>query len=973
MKVNELKSYEIIEEREITDLKSMSYLLRHKKTGARIAVLSNDDENKVFYIGFRTPPTDSTGVAHIVEHTVLCGSKDFPAKDPFIELAKGSLNTFLNAMTYPDKTVYPIASCNDQDFQNLMNVYLDAVFYPNIYKEEKIFKQEGWHYELNNPEDELTLNGVVYSEMKGAFSSPDGVFEREIMNSLYPDVTYGVESGGDPDVIPSLTYGNFLDFHKRYYHPSNSYIYLYGNMDVAEKLAWIDEKYLSSFDELKIDSTIGKQEAFKEIRNVHKDYPVAEGESLKDNTYLSYNTVIGDTLDKELYVAFQMIDYAVCSAQGAPLKQALLDANVGKDVYGFFENGIAQPYFSVVAKNSEAENKEKFISIIEEVFTKLVNEGIDKRSLEAALNYFEFRYREADFDHYPKGLMYGLQVLDSWLYEDSKPFIHIEANATFASLREKINTDYYEKLIKTYILDNTHKSIVMVTPKEGLVAEKEAALAAKLKAYKDSLSEDEIKKIVEETKALKQYQEEESREEDLAKIPMLKRSDMKKEAEPIINEMREKDGNKVLFHDIFTNGINYVRLVFDISDVPEELLQYVGLLRLFLGSVDTKNYSYKDLFNEINIQSGGIVPLINVYSDAAVEGKYCMTFDVKAKTLYQKTDKTLELMKEIMFFSDFTDKKHLLELIQESKSKMQASMMSAGHGTASVRAMSYFSEIAELSERLNGIEHFRFLEDLEKHFDERFDELIEGLNKALKFVFRKDNLMYDVTADEEGYEIFASLIGDMTGNMFDKTYESNKLEIIPVKKNEGFMTSAQIHYVATAGNFVKKGLAYTGALKVLKVIMGYDYLWNQVRVLGGAYGCMSNFQRTGDCYFVSYRDPNMTKTLEVFAKAADYVRNLKLNERDLTKYIIGAVSSADTPLNPSAKGARSLNAYLSNVTYELLQKERDELLNVTESEVNRLADYIDAFVSFEDICVVGNEKTLKDNKDIFMTVEPLFH
>lgn len=973
MNINELKAYEVLEARKIADLKSMGYLLRHKKTGARISVLSNDDENKVFYIGFRTPPTDSTGVAHIVEHTVLCGSKEFPAKDPFIELAKGSLNTFLNAMTYPDKTVYPIASCNDQDFQNLMHVYLDAVFYPNIYKEEKIFKQEGWHYELEKPEDEITLNGVVYSEMKGAFSSPDGVFEREIMNSLYPDVTYGVESGGDPDVIPMLTYDNFIDFHRKYYHPSNSYIYLYGNMDVCEKLNWIDENYLSNFDELKIDSTIQKQESFKETRNVHKDYPVAEGESLKENTYLAYSTVIGDTLDKELYVAFQMIDYAVCSGQGAPLKQKLLDLNIGKDVYGFFENGIAQPYFSIVAKNSEAENREKFVAIIEEEFSRLAEEGLDKRSLEAALNYFEFRYREADFDHYPKGLMYGLQVLDSWLYDETKPFIHIEANATFASLREKIKTDYYEQLIKKYILDNTHKSIVMVTPKEGLVAEKEAKLKETLKAYKDSLSEDEINTIIEETKALKQYQEEESRAEDLEKIPMLKRSDMKKEAEPIVNELREVNGNKVLHHNIFTNGINYIRLVFDITDVPEELLQYVGLLRLFLGNVNTKNYSYKDLNNEINIQSGGIAPTISVYSDAKERDKYSITFDMKAKALYQKTEDTLALMKEIMFTSDFTDKKRLLELIQESKSKMQASMMSAGHGTASMRAMSYFSVLAELSERLNGIDNFRFMEDLVNHFEERQEDLVNGLNKALTFVFRKDNLFYDITADEEGYNLFSGHISDMTENMYDKTCVTNKLEIVPIKKNEGFMTSAQIHYVATAGNFVEKGLSYTGALHVLKVIMGYDYLWNQVRVLGGAYGCMSGFQRTGDCYFVSYRDPNMTKTFDVYNKAAEYVRNLKLSERDLTKYIIGAVSNVDTPLNPYAKGARSLNAYKSNVSFEMLQRERDELLNVTQEEINRLADYIDAFVSYEDICVVGNEKTIKDNKDMFMTVEPLFH
>ncbi|NTV79374.1 MAG: hypothetical protein HGA25_09655, partial [Clostridiales bacterium] len=378
MKIEELTSYEIIEKRPVSDLNSLGYLLKHKKTGARITLLSNDDENKVFYIGFRTPPTDSTGIAHILEHSVLCGSKNFPIKDPFVELAKGSLNTFLNAMTYPDKTVYPVASCNDKDFQNLIHVYLDAVFYPNIYKENKIFKQEGWHYEMEDSNDELTLNGVVYNEMKGAFSSPDGVFDREVFNSLFPDTTYGFESGGDPEVIPELTYDEFLAFHSRYYHPSNSYIYLYGNLDMAEKLKWIDEQYLSSFDQIEIDSAVGVQKSFETVRETKKEYSITDGESLKDNTYLSYNTVISTSLDKELYLAFQVLDYALCSAPGAPLKQALIDKGIGKDVYSVYENGIFQPYFSIVAKGANEEQKEEFLKTIHDVL-EVQSKGIEKK------------------------------------------------------------------------------------------------------------------------------------------------------------------------------------------------------------------------------------------------------------------------------------------------------------------------------------------------------------------------------------------------------------------------------------------------------------------------------------------------------------------------------------------------------------------------------------------------------------------
>ena len=476
MNIEELTTYELIEKHQIKELDSVAYLLKHKKSGARIALLSNDDENKVFNIGFRTPPQDSTGLPHILEHSVLCGSDKFPLKDPFVELVKGSLNTFLNAMTYSDKTVYPVASCNDADFQNLMDVYLDAVFYPNIYAHDMTFRQEGWHYEMEDLDSDLTINGVVYNEMKGAFSSPDDVLEREILNSLFPDNAYSEESGGDPDHIPELTYEHYLDMHRTYYHPSNSYIYLYGNMDMAEKLMFIDENYLSAFEKLEMDTDMGQQAPFESPREVRKQYSISEGEEVKENTYLSYNIAMQSNLNPEHYLAFQVLDYVLCSAPGAPLKQALLDAGIGKDVYGFYDNGVKQPYFSLVSKNTDEEKKEQFISIVEEKLQQLCKDGLDKKSLTAALNYYEFKYREGDYGSYPPGLMYGLQILDSWLYDENLPFIHVEADGTFKSLREKINTDYYEKLIKDYLLDNNHKTILIVEPVENLAEEKEKAL-----------------------------------------------------------------------------------------------------------------------------------------------------------------------------------------------------------------------------------------------------------------------------------------------------------------------------------------------------------------------------------------------------------------------------------------------------------------------------------------------------------------
>lgn len=973
-KIEDVTAYEIIEKRQIDDINSMSYLLRHKKTGARIALLSNDDENKVFYIGFRTPPTDSTGVPHIVEHTVLCGSKDFPVKDPFVELVKGSLNTFLNAMTYSDKTVYPVASCNDKDFQNLMHVYLDAVFYPNIYNEKKIFLQEGWHYEMEDEDSPLTLNGVVYNEMKGAFSSPDEVNDREVVNSLFPDTPYGVESGGDPKVIPSLTYEQFLAFHGKYYHPSNSYIYLYGNMDMAEKLEWMDQKYLGRFDKIEVDSALTRQEAFEKPAEKYKEYPIMEGESLEDNTYLSYNTVVGTSLDKELYYAMEVLEYALCSASAAPLKLALIHKNIGTEIYTVYNNGIYQPYFSIVAKNANVSQKDEFVQTIESELARIVKEGIDKKSLLAGLNYYEFRYREADFGSYPKGLMYGLQMFDSWLYDDNMPFDMIEAIDIFKQLKEKINTDYYEKLIEKYLIQNQHKSVLVVAPKEGLTVKEEKELADRLAAYKAGLSGEEIRQIVADTKALHAYQELEDTPENLAKIPMLKREDMKKEAEGFVNEVRRIGDTNVLFHDIQTNGIGYIRLIFDAANIPAELFSYIGILKNVLGYVDTDKYSYGELCNEINIHTGDIVSSVNTYVNAKKLDEYKLTFEIKTKAMYDELPAAFELMTEIITASKLDDEGRILEILEELKSIMQGNMTSAAHTFAAVRAMSYFSETAAVSELVNGLPCYRMLEKLTDDFDGNKSELLGRLTELTKCIFRPENLLVDITATEEGFEKIQPLVAPMKARLFTEPVKKERFAIATEKKNEGFSTSAQIQFVCRAGNYMTNtDQAYTGALRVLKVMLRYDYLWINVRVKGGAYGCMCNFGKTGDSYLVSYRDPNLKKTVDIFEKTSDYLRDFHADERTMTKYIIGAVSDMDVPMSPSVKGSRSSSAYLTNLDFEEVQRERDEVLACGQESIRRLAGYLDTIMAQDVVCVVGNGQSIDENKEMFMKVENLFH
>ncbi len=970
--LEQLAAYEVSEQKDIPELNSVGYVMRHKKTGARIALLSNDDENKVFYIAFRTPPKDSTGVAHIIEHSVLCGSEKFPVKDPFIELAKGSLNTFLNAMTYPDKTVYPVASCNDKDFQNLMDVYLDAVFHPNIYKQEKIFRQEGWHYEMEDPDGDLTINGVVYNEMKGAFSSPDDVLNREIMNSLYPDTSYAVESGGDPEIIPELTYEDFLAFHSRYYHPSNSYIYLYGDMDMAEKLRWLDEEYLSRYDALEVDSALQMQKPFTEPVHVRKEYPITENESEQENTYLSCNFSYGDNLDARLYIALQVLDYVLCSAPGAPLQKALIDLGIGKDVYSFYENGILQPYFSIVAKGAEETQLPLFLETIKTQLERLVKEGLDKNALRAGLNYLEFRYREADFGSYPKGLMLGLQMLDSWLYADELPFLHVQANAAYQWLKEAIDTDYYDTLVQDCLLNNPHRSIVVVAPSKGLTSRKDAELAEKLSTYKNSLSTEKRKEIVENTIALKTYQEEPDAPEDLEKIPLLTRADLKKEPEPYVNEERPFGDTMLLYHDIFTNGIGYLRFVFDLRNVPGRLIPYVGLLKSILGLVDTDQYTYDKLFNEVNIWTGGIGTTAAAYTDARNPEKYLATFEVKVKFLYENMEQALTLTKEILLHSHYDTEKRLKELIGELKSQKQANMMSAGHSLAAVRALSYLSQTAALSDQLSGLPHYRMLEELDAHFSEKVTELTAGLEETVKYLFRPENLFVDYTGEQSSLAALEKMLPEFRDSLYKEPIEHAPYVPETVKKNEGFLSSSQVQYVCRAGDFSKKGLHYTGALRVLRVMMSYDYLWVQVRVKGGAYGCMCSFGRSGESYFVSYRDPNLGKTVETFLQAADYVRHFEADERTMTQFIIGAIGELDAPMTPSARGNYSREGYLTHYDLDMMRRERDELLSAEPETIRGLADYIDAFLSDECLCVVGNEEKIKEQAEMFGSTEYLF-
>ena len=798
-----------------------------------------------------------------------------------------------------------------------------------------------------------------------------------ILNSLFPDTSYAYESGGDPEEIPNLTYEQFLDFHRKYYHPSNSYIYLYGDMDMEEKLKWLDENYLCEFDAAEVDSEICFQKPFDKMIEVEKTYSISSEETEEENTYLSYNKVIATSLDEKLYQAFQILDYALLSAPGAPLKKALMDAGIGKDIMGSYDNGIYQPIFSIIAKNAEPQQKEQFVQVIEDTLRKIVEDGIDRKALEAGINYHEFRFREADFGNYPKGLMYGLDLFDSWLYDEKKPFIHMQAITTFAFLKEQIGTRYFEDLIQKWILDNPHGSMVIVKPERGRTARMDRELDEKLQTYKAGLSPDEVEKLARDTAELIVYQESEDAREDMEKIPVLGREDISREIAPICNEERVCGGIPMVYHNVETNGIGYVTLLFDLSGVPEEKLPYVGMLQAVLGIIDTTHYEYGELFNEINVHTGGIGTSLELYPEVTKvkEKEFRATFEMKGKALYPKMDVFFKMMREILTESKLEDEKRLKEILSMLKSRLQMSFLSSGHTTAALRALSYSSPLSKFKDDTDGIGYYEAVKEIEEHFEEKKEELIANLKELAARIFRADNLMISYTAAPEGLDAVEKEMETFKNGLFERTdgdEQENRCILHCVKRNEGFKTSSKVQYVARTGNFIDGGAAYSGALHILKVILSYDYLWQNIRVKGGAYGCMCNFNRIGEGYLISYRDPNLEKTIDVYEKVTEYLRNFEADDRDMNKYIIGTISNIDRPMNPSAKGTRSMNLYMNHVTEEMIRKEREEILNAGQEEIRALADVVAAMLAADQLCVIGSEEKIEEQKALFGEVRTLF-
>ena len=956
--------FKLIEEREVEEANSTSRLFKHKKTGAELIYLSNDDRNKVFTVGFRTPPPDSTGVPHIIEHSVLSGSKKYRTKEPFMDLIKGSLQTFLNAMTFPDKTLYPVASRNSKDFKNLMDVYLDSVFNPRIYELEEIFMQEGWHYEIFDKNDPIEYKGVVYNEMRGAYSSAESQLVERVSQSLFPDTAYRFSSGGDPYVIPELTRENFLKYHSKHYHPSNSFIYLYGDGDVLEDLDYIDKEYLSDFHKRDIDTEVGIQEPVQ--NELVEYYPISQDENDQGRDYISINFVLGKATDKKDNLMMDLLNDVLINSPAGPVKEALLDAGIGEDILGFDSGGV-QPVFSIASKNADEGQKEDFKRIVYETLENLVENGIDKKLIEATINKLEYYLRESG-GNATVGVLYGISIYESWLY-GGDPLAHLEYEETLKFLRDALDTDYYENYIQENLLNNTHTSLVVLKPQKGLAEEKDKILQEKLSVYKSSLDEDELNILIEKNKALENFQLTEDTVEAKNTIPKLSLHDVNDNPLYIPQEVY-KDDITTLHHDFFTSGIIYLDLAFDISHISEDSIPYVKLLTEILGNIGTKNYNYGQLSNEVHINTGGINFGATVLSDRENNEIYPKLM-VHSKVIREKSSKMFELIQELITNTKIEEKKKIREIINRLKSRMEMSVYDSGHAVVKNRVVSYFSRSGKYMEKLSGLDFLWFIEDLAGRFEEDSDEILEKLNQVYQLVFNKENLIVNVTGEKQDLDIVKENIGTIKDSLTNEKHDVGSIDIKPEKLNEGILSSANVQYVSKGYNLEELGYKYDGQMAVLSTILSRDYLHNWIRAKGGAYGAGITFNMRGDVSTYSYRDPNLTGTLDVYDNIGNYLRDLKLSKEDLTNYIIGTMNKLDPPLTSAQRGKIGLNRYITNAKNEDYKKQMDQVLSTTVEGLKSYEPLLEKVMEQDYICVLGNERKIQENKDVFLNLVQL--
>lgn len=966
-----LHGFVLKDSQEIKELKLSANVYEHQKSGAQLIHLACEDTNKVFCVAFKTVPEDSTGCPHILEHSVLNGSRNYPAKNSFMELIKGSLHTFVNAMTASDMTIYPVASTNDKDFMNLSRVYMDAVFFPRIYEQPEILHQEGWHYELNDPDGELKIRGVVYNEMKGAYSSPDALLRYACNEAQFPDTTYGVSSGGDPEVIPQLSYEDFLQFHRKHYHPSNSKTVVYGDLDIDAMLEMMDADYLSHFDRDPVEVTVKEQQPFAKVLHKVVDYPIDEHKSPDGMYHLSLNYTWGHQKDMVETAAFSVLSELLLGSTASPLKRRIMESGLAGDSYPAASMDILQPSLSIVCKHVREENLKPLAKLIDDELKRIAKQGFDKKLIEAVLNSREFFYREGQLQNFPKGLYYTWMMLDPWMH-GADPTFQLRFEPLLEELRKGLSEPYYEKLLEKALIKNKHHSLVTLKPVPGLLQKKETVLREQLAKRKAGMDEAEIEALVKFNQELQTWQMEEDSPEDIAKIPALSLEDIDRVAASYPTEVETWKEFTFLKHVVPTNGIVYLKAYFDMAHADEEDLPWLALYAYLAGKLDSERYSYSDLANEIDIHTGGVdlrFNLMNSYQDPDI---ILPKYIVSGKAVTAKSSKLMELAAEYALKPLFADHTRLRTLVRELKTRMESQMMYNSVTVAINRMFAPFSHIHKWRDHSGGLAFFHWLCELETRLDEDIEAIIGELEWVRKTFFTQSNLIISLTADEADIaEAFGHLV-PVVANISSEAYEPTDHQFNTLNINEGIMAPVQVQFCAKGGNFFRKGYSYSGKLRVLNNVLSNEFLYKELRVKGGAYGAMSNFSLAGYQYFCSYRDPNLRETLDVYDRVPEFMRSFDCSKRDMEKYIIGDVSSLDYPKTPESVGAQGDEDYITGFTQADRQQIRDEVLSTTVADIRSYADMIEAIMTKNHFCVFGNEDKVKEAAELFDQLTPVY-
>ncbi len=950
--------FQLIEERDIEELRTRALWYRHAATGAELLSLVNDDENKVFGVTFRTPPADSTGVPHILEHSVLCGSEKYPVKEPFVELLKGSLQTFLNAFTYPDKTCYPVASQNLKDFYNLIDVYLDAVFHPRL--TPFIFQQEGWHLEMLNRDEPPRIKGVVYNEMKGAYSAPDGLLMEYSQHSLFPDNTYGLDSGGDPRHIPDLTYQAFMEFYQRHYHPSNARFYFYGDDDPDARLRRIAEQ-LDGYERIQVDSAVPLQERFAEPRRLAHSFAVEPDAGTSRKGMITVNWLLGEGASAEDRFALSVLDYILIGMPASPLRRALIESGLGEDLAGVgLENELRQLFFSTGMKGVSEENFDRVETLILDTLGQLSTGGIDRDTVEAAVNTIEFRLRENNSGSYPRGLVLMLRSLTRWLYDDD-PIRALEFEQPLARLKQRYREEerYFEKLIEEHFIVNHHRATVVMRPDEGYGKRLEEEEAARVRSLTEGLGPEQIDEIIRNTHELQRLQETPDPPQALATIPTLRRDDLERSNRIIPLELETLGGSPCLVHDLFTNGIVYVDIGFDLHCLPEDLLPYLPLFGRALLEMGTEGEDYVAFTQRIRRKTGGIrKQVFTAVKKDRREGAAWLF--LRGKAMVHQLNDLRDILADLLSGVRLDQRERFGQMLLEEKARVEHQVVPNGHRFVTLRLNSHFSESGWLAERLKGLTYLAFLQDLVRRFEQDWPSVLECLQAVGTRLLNRSAMVLNVTTDEKGWRSASPVLEELVAGLPDAVRQPQPWSQTPVPEFEGLVVPSQVNFVGKAAGLYDLGYRFHGSALVAGHYLRTSWLWDRVRVRGGAYGAFCVLDRfSGVMTFASYRDPNFLETLEVFDASGRFLSDHEMSGEELNKSVIGVIGDLDRHMLPDAKGFASLTRYLTGDDDRHRQELREQVLATSAADVRRLGEFLRGFKDQGLVKVIASRDTIE--------------